>query len=189
MRPGELLDSIREHYLARLLASATEAGSSPDLIMEPAHLTRDGQAAVEGNLALPYRSDFVLTADGRAVRSVLVDTDSMLSFEPVAFAWDDRLAVSINPFQWNRCECNLTEGPSRPDWEPFRLWFLKCFEERATQEDGLHGCVHFMSDPEAVPGGFCLEVDFGSGPVESFEELLDVVAEAGFGRCRIGGGA
>ena len=42
-------------------------------------------------------------------------------------------------------------------------------------QDGLTGIIHFVSEPEEHDGVVEFEVDFGSAPIEAFEELTELL--------------
>ena len=43
----------------------------------------------------------------------------------------------------------------------------------------ISGVIHFISDPKREDVATIFEVDFGSAPVEAFEELLDAFQASG----------
>jgi len=182
---GQILDRIRELYIEHLDAALTEAMKMPgaQVIVEPAFRTKTGDLAREGALSLPLRCDLF---DGTTM--VRVDSTRRISFEPFDFAWAGSLQVRMEPFFWDSCPLRL-EGP-RPAWTPLTDWFARWFDEadrRAPAYDGFYGVIHFLSDPAPSGAAFETSVDFGSAPVEAFEQLLDAAQALGARRLRIGG--
>ena len=186
MHLGELLDQVRSYYLNRLAAEVNETDGKYHLIIEPAFRNADGTYATEGALELPCRKDLGLTEEGKVTKLLTVDTEDMLSFEPITFAWENGVQVSLHPFQWNYCPCEIAGSTASPNWSPVKQWFLKWFEETPEENGSLMRCVHFMSDPEPTGSGFSLEIDFGSAPVEAFEEFIDSLGKTGFQELKIG---
>lgn len=182
---GQILDRIRALYLEHLDAALSKAMKSPGarVIVEPAFRTKAGDLAREGALGLPLRGDLF---DGTTL--VRVDSTRSLSFEPFEFAWAGSLQVRMEPFFWDSCSLRL-EGPA-PAWTPLTDWFARWFDEddqRAPAYEGFYGVVHFLADPAPSGPAFESSVDFGSAPVEAFEQLLDAAGALGARRIRIGG--
>lgn len=184
MSLGKLLDEIRDYYLQRfevLVEERRQAGAQ--VVTEEALRRADGEVVTDGPLALPMRTDLVaFPADGAAPENLLIDTEKMLAFEPVTFTWEGGLAVRVEPFQWNWCTLELEgEGITA---DPLRAWFMRWFDRPPTGGPWQE-VVHFMSDPVSRETGAAVSVDFGSAPVDAFEELLDAVRDTGAKRVRL----
>jgi hypothetical protein len=184
---GDLLDKIRQYYLDRYIATAEQRmANTADVVLEPALRNSDGEVVVEGELQLPLRIDLVVLQNGEAKESLTIDTDGMLSFEPISFDWSDSLQVSLAPFQWQQATLRMPV-PRKADWQPLIDWFWHWFgEEDDNAGEELLGAVHFLSDPEVSKKMVTFAIDLGTAPVEAFEELLDAVAMLGVGKCQIG---
>jgi hypothetical protein len=185
MTPGELFDEIRGHYLSRFGDHVDEVvAENPSVAVEVAFRDANGHAVREGTLQLPARSDLVVITNDEAAESHLIETESLLSFDPFEFDWDG-LQVSIEPFRWEECQVTLYRSGSF-DYRPLVAWFEKWFAET---EDGdaesFLGAVHFLSDPTESAGSASLMVDFGSAPVEAVEELFDAVLKSGVERVNL----
>lgn len=181
---GQILDRIRALYIEHLDAALTEAMKTPEarVAVEPAFRTKAGDLAREGPLGLPLRGDLF---DGTAM--IRVDSTRRISFEPFAFKWAGSLQVRMEPFFWDACPLRF-EGPP-PAWTPLTDWFDRWFdreEKRAPAYDGFYGVIHFLADPAASGTAFRSSVDFGSAPVEAFEQLLDAVQALGIRKLHIG---
>jgi hypothetical protein len=86
MTVGQLLGDIRDRYLTEFrecIAYVKENGM--EAMCEAAYRDEDGALTREGTLNFPMRLDVVGVADGEAKDTLRVDSDSMLSFEPIDF--------------------------------------------------------------------------------------------------------
>jgi hypothetical protein len=189
MTVGELLDRTRSHYLAQLTRSWADARRRPgvDVVTEVVLCDVTGAAVREGVWSLPCRLDTCLLQNGEVVDSSMVGTERLIAFAPLEFEWSSGLSVRLAPFPWDYCELRLGSPLSGP--AHFRAWFDRWFDaEDSHPEDavGFRGVVHFMSDPEVGDGVTRLLVDFGSAPVEAFEQLLDAAVASGQTSVQIG---
>jgi len=190
MTVGQLLDAIRNRYLkqfCRCIAEVQKAGMEP--MAEAAYRDEDGGLAREGVLSLPMRLDIVGFAEGEAKGTFRVDSDSMLSFEPIDFEWSGGLPTRLAPFHWDGCHIRAAGIRQETNWAHVRGWFDRWFDgedSRQPDGDGLCGVIHFLSDPEHDGGTTSFEVDFGSAPEEAFEEFLDALRDSGATRIEIG---
>jgi hypothetical protein len=57
---------------------------------------------------------------------------------------------------------------------------------RQPDSQGFYGVVHFLSGPKVKGSSATFEVDFGSAPVETFEEFLDALKDVGAKKFEIG---
>ena len=160
-----------------------------EAMCEAACRDEGGALAGEGALNLPMRMDVVGFADGEATDTIRVDSDSMLSFEPIDFEWSGGLPTRITPFAWDACDIRAFGIPQATDWMHLRGWFDRWFDgedTRQADEHGLYGVIHFLSDPQREGGATIIQVDFGSAPIEAFEELLDALRDLGATKIEIG---
>ncbi len=179
---GQLLDQIRDYYVSRFIDAINEHSSSDGVTVahEPAFCNANGEVVTEGALSLPARGDLLVIRDGAVVDSVQIDTEGMLSFEPVEFEWpENNLNVELRPFQWNWMQLRIFGLKTDADWTPIRDWFIGWFQENDPADDELLCGVHFLSDPEYGHDYSQLTIDLGTAPVESFEELLDAIGQLG----------
>jgi hypothetical protein len=116
----------------------------------------------------------------------LVDSDRLLTFEPIRFAWSGELTVTLGPFQWDNLTVRIPAAEGPADYGPLVDWFREWFREDEDGAGELLGVVHFLSDPEAAEGEVRLTADLGSAPVEAFEGLLDAVAALGVAKAVLG---
>ncbi|WP_442510521.1 hypothetical protein SH528x_002146 [Novipirellula sp. SH528] len=189
MALGQLLDQIRDYYVNRFIDAINEHSAADDVTVahEPAFCNADGDVVTEGQLALPARSDLLMIRDGAVTDSLRIDTDGMLSFEPIAFDWaESNLNIDLRPFQWNWVQLRIFGLQPDADWMPIRDWFVRWFQKSDPTDAELLGGVHFLSDPEDGDGYAQVSIDLGTAPVESFEELLDALAQLGANCVQIG---
>ena len=189
MALGQLLDQIRDYYVNQFIGAINDYSAADDATIahEPAFCNADGNVVTEGRLALPARGDLLIIRDGVVSESLEIDTDGMLSFEPIAFDWpENNLNVDLQPFQWNWIQLRMYGLQADADWTPIRDWFIRWFQENDPADNELLGGVHFLSDPEAGDGYLQVSIDLGTAAVESFEELLDAIGQLGADRVQIG---
>ena len=187
MSLGELLDRVRQQYVERFIKTRDEllAEQNTRLILEPELRGSDGVIATEGALQLPLRTDMAVIRDGGA-KTLSIDTERMLSFEPISFMWGAGLEVRLAPFQWDAMRLQVPV-PETTRWQPLQHWFWHWFKEDAGEHnEALAGAVHFLSDPEVSDGAVTFAVDLGTAPVEAFEDLLDALEIMGVKHCEIG---
>ena len=186
---GQLLDEIRDYYINRFIDAINEQSLADGVTLthEPAFCDSNGDVVTEGELAVPSRVDLLVISDGAASDSILIDTDGILSFEPIAFDWPENdLNVDLHPFQWNWMQVRIFGLKTNTDWAPIRDWFIGWFQENDPADGELLGGVHWLSDPEYGEDYSQLSIDLGTAPVESFEELLDAIGQMGATRVQIG---
>ena len=186
---GQLLDEIRDYYINRFIDAINEQSLADGVTLkhEPAFCDSNGDVVIEGELAVPSRVDLLVISDGAVSDSILIDTDGILSFEPIAFDWpENNLSVDLQPFQWNWMQVRIFGLKTNTDWAPIRDWFIGWFQENDPTDGELLGGVHWLSDPEYGDDYSQLSIDLGTAPVESFEELLDAIGQMGATRVQIG---
>jgi hypothetical protein len=186
MRVGELLDQVRQYYLDGFIKVRDEllAEHNTRLILEPELRGSDGAVVTEGALQLPLRTDMAVIKDGGA-KTLSIDTERMLSFEPVSFRWGAGLNVRLRPFQWQAMRLQVLLPETR-SWRQLQDWFRRWFKEDAGEHNDMMGAVHFISDPEFSAGAVTFAIDLGTAPVEAFEDLLDALEMMGAQHCEIG---
>jgi hypothetical protein len=184
---GQVLDQIREYYVHRFMLAAERnaATKGSRIVLEPALRDAAGNPAVSGPLGLGLRRDMAFLRNGAVAAFTTVDTEGMLSFDPVEFDWG-ALRVSMGPFRWQQVSLRMPR-PQPTDWQPLKDWFWRWFRPELDGDDHtLLGAVHFLSDPEVSDNAVVFSADLGSAPVEAFEELLDAIVALRVSRCQIG---
>ncbi|MGS0896115.1 hypothetical protein ACVBGC_26820 [Burkholderia stagnalis] len=184
MTVSELLRAIRQPYVDLL----AKAAAQPAAIAEPAYRQADGALATEGPLALPCRADIMPAEGESAGRPAMVDSATQLEFEPFAFDLD-AAAVSIRPFVWDWVTIEADGLDEHAAIDAFKSWFFAWFDaddENAPAEDGLHGIVHYLSEPARTEQGWRVNADLGSAPGTAVEDLLFRLVDAGATRITLG---
>lgn len=187
MRLGEILDQVRAYYLKRFV-EATRKYSKDEIETEAALRNKTGELQCDGRFALPVRVDILVGSKSKMNESITIDTERMLSFEPIEFPWEEQLQVSLRPFQWNWIRVSIPEKRN-VDWKPVVEWFWKWFDKddcNKPDKDGLFGVVHFLSDPKTEGNKNVVFIDFGTSPVTALEEFLDAVVKTGANEVTIG---
>jgi hypothetical protein len=179
--PRRRLGPMRDLHVSDLLermARAIDAGS--DVAPEPLARTPAGALARTRVLHLPFRRDLGVSSGARMLHP-RIDTplDPTADPRPIALC-SGSFALRVTPFQWQAAELRLQGKAGALTWAPLRLWFLEWVQPRKGDEaPDLLGTVHSMSDPQDIPGGARLRIDFGSAPVDCVPELLDALARTG----------
>jgi hypothetical protein len=173
MTVTELLERIRHFYLTRFKQEIDDQRKNGfETIIEPELLDKSGLTITEGFFETPYRNDLFVLSDNKPIESIMVDTESKLSFNTVTLQWTDSLTVTIEPFQWNHLTIEFEDNNKNLDWTPIKNWFNDSFKEKInTGEFKL--VVHYISDPYKVDDKQLVDIDLGSGTIEVFENLLD----------------
>lgn len=191
MTLGDLLDQIRDQYLAPFRAAISEqAGAEPPstFVAEPILRDEDGEPAREGGLDLPMRGDLFILKDEPEGRNI--DSEALIGFDPVNVAGPNGLAVTFTPFVWDMLDVTLGGVViDDTDWTPLVDWFDRWFDEEEAHPvgpDGLSGVIHGLSEPADEDDAVVFTVDLGSAPVEALEELIEALALLGAASCRFG---
>ncbi|WP_293370956.1 hypothetical protein [Nevskia sp.] len=182
------------HYLSHFInvVNETRREGAELLVTEAAVLDEAGRPRLSGVLKLPLRQDIAAVNGGLVTKSLHIETDRMLSFEPLQFSWDHDLKVSLSAFQWNELELRLHGLPKRPSWSPLQDWFHGAFgdPQQVGDGNGFLGVAHFIDDPVIETGllsnSATIYVDLGSAPVEALEALLDAAAKVGARKLDVG---
>jgi len=185
----ELLNQVRDFYLNHFRDIVKEKRRLPrvTIITEPALHQPSGQVAREGTLNLPVRTDLVVRSTN-AKDTMQVATEKPLGFEPVVVDWAT-LKLELAPFHWEKCQAQVRGLPAQVDWHPVVDWYERWFDEfdkKVALKKNFQEVVHRLEDPVSRQGEATLTVDFGSAPVNAFEEFLDALAQLGASSGKIG---
>ncbi len=178
MGVGELIEQIRSLYITALQDALIARAA---LQVEPIENRPVGAGQPSGTRArlLPRRHDGIAANAEGGEMPFAVDSEGVLGFEPLSFAWGDDLSVRLLPFCWDFVEFevpnaglkNVAENLS--DWH--ERWFTPDKKRVAAVDVGLLGVLHALSAVADTGGNSVFQVDFGSAPVACFEDLLDVL--------------
>jgi hypothetical protein len=187
---GQVLDMIRAEYLKsfRATVQTLKARACSGVLTEVVLRDSEGHPVREGVLLLPMRIDALVAVGGQACERIDIGTDSMLSFERIAFNWNGNLEVIVSPFSWDNVTLRSPRFTQERGWGPLQTWFHRWFR---ADDDGAGepiGVIHFLADPTYRRTDITFTADLGSAPVEAFEELLDAFSNLGVPSVTIDGG-
>ncbi|MDB6028230.1 MAG: hypothetical protein JWM68_4453 [Verrucomicrobiales bacterium] len=190
MTVHELLHEIRSYYTRHVLEALAETPSEGSRVMREAAL-RDANGTLTSNglLGLPLRHDLYLISATQDPECFELDVNGLLSFEPATFNLGEEMPVlRMAPFQWDRCLLRVTGLWVAFDRQILRDWFHRWFDGDDTHqpnEQGFFGVVHSLSDPVIEGEVITFQIDFGSAPIEAFEQLIDVFQTLGATRIEV----
>lgn len=167
--------AVRESYLEVLLESLAtftdeHQPSAPEVMFE---LQRDEP--------LPYRlyrADMAANNNG-SPKIQDVNPSTHLSFEPFGLQVAKGVTATVDPFVWN--DVGIRTNSTMPA-EPVEGWavrWLDLEDKYPKDEHGLQGVIHSIVREDAAEGSTLLTVDFGSAPVESLSELIELAFHSG----------
>lgn len=108
-----------------------------------------------------------------------VNLSTRLDFSAVAAEGPVGARIALHPIAWNGVDFQVAPILDRPGLEAWALRWLDVNDDHPQDGDGLQGVVHSVSDPEDQDGSAKFSVDFGSAPVEAFEQLLTMLWATG----------
>jgi hypothetical protein len=122
-----------------------------------------------------------------AAPHIIAVQDTPVATDQAALVAPGPPPLEVFPFVWNACEfiwpSPVAFGQEFENW--YERW-MDLPECRSEDDDGLSGVVHSVTSPGARAGGWGIEVDFGSAPVEAMLELVQLPAFANAGSTRVG---
>jgi hypothetical protein len=133
----------------------------------------------------------ILSQENGAPQVTMIQLRSIPAGDTADILVGDQM-VRVQPFLWE--ECSIAFSCVDPKLVRSRLqeWLLHRIDKEETHtpdQDGLHGIVHSMSPLLGVGTRHHFVADFGSAPVEIFEEVLNLLVQAGAQRISVGGSA
>jgi hypothetical protein len=189
MKLGKIITDVRDDYLNGFTDSRSKISKEKRVIIEAAFRDGGGNLVEDGILNLPLRGDIFVMADNGSTESIRVDSKSLLKFQPFEFVWRNNLPVLVNPFFWDACDLRLQGIDLFANWQPLKNWFYKWFDsedKNQSDKNGFNGVIHFLSDPVNKDSLVVFQVDLGSAPVQSLEDLLEVFSNLGVKEVEIG---
>jgi hypothetical protein len=182
-----LLLRIRAAYV-ELLSGAVRAARAKgqEVNVEPLIRDADGAIVRDGALESGVRLDLVV-ARKRGLVEKRVDSARRIGFDPITIPWTPRLSVVLEPFTWDcaHVETDLGAKALTTVVSPWLERWIAPGDGRRRGRDGLHGVVHFASDPAKHRSGAAVSLDLGSARPEALYELFDALANAGARKVRI----
>ncbi|HEY7774096.1 MAG TPA: hypothetical protein VIC26_13005 [Marinagarivorans sp.] len=176
--------NIRNHYLNIYLdaiAAFKNTHAQPDV---------EALASVDGIQGQPEifrwrRFDLVDHAT-KPPQIANFNPETHVSFEPQSFTWQKKMKVRLEPIAWNNVEFECTElNMQKSQLEHWSIRWLDPQNKREVDNHGIGGRIHAVSYPVKKVNRHVFAVDFGSAPVQAFQELLQVLMLAGTKKVRI----
>jgi len=190
MNFGEIVNRARSRCTESLVEQINlRQAEGYQVIIEPAPRLQGGIAFAPDGLKLPLRYDLVFQDSLGVYHSENAKSTTLNFSESVFVTWEQRLKVELRSLCWDYMQIELFSVQDEPGWEGLRQWFLKWFDledNKKAQPNGLHGVVHFISDPILKDGRVSLFVDLGSASSDALAELFDEFIKLGSISCIIG---
>lgn len=168
MELTELLNKHREYYLSHFidLLNQSEDGATELLIElkndEPEELFR------------LYRYDLVTEKkDGHGITEF--NTDGFLNHQDIEFTVENKTIIH-SPIVWNGVEISIDDSSN--GFENVKRWAYKWLDIANAKSPGsnnLQGVIHSITKPEKLNNWTTFSIDFGSSPIESVIELLEIL--------------
>ncbi len=119
-------------------------------------------------------------------RAANFNPDTHVSFPPESFTWQKKLKIRLEPLAWNNVEFECADFAWREsllvNWA--ERW-LDPNNKMPTDNHGLGGRIHAVTQPQKKVNKTVFFVDFGSAPAKAVFELLNVLALAEVKKVRI----
>jgi hypothetical protein len=167
----ERLSLVRNHYIDAFLSAVSEADEA-EVVFEPVLRNSNGEAVGDGPLNLPCRVDVFQTTDGQ---SRMIDSPGAPKL-PDLIVSANGVGVTLRPFIWDYARVTVKHVDSPLPIDELKDWFDDWFdvdEEEPLLDNGLAGCIHFMSDPDKSDDQTQFTIDFGTAPEKAFATLID----------------
>lgn len=117
------------------------------------------------------------------LESTEIETQSTVTLEPVRFTFPPQLEVELVSLAWDDLRFDL-KGTVE-SWQPLEAWaelWLGVNDDTADGTDlrNLAEALHRVDRPLPYDGGWRVDMDFGSAPIEAFWSLLATFSRMGF---------
>jgi hypothetical protein len=109
-----------------------------------------------------------------------IHTDPYRLIEPFTVTHSSGVEVTIFPVVWNAVALSADSVPS--DIGPLTAWVWRWIDDgdkKPQDELGFAGIIHSISFPKHDGGVWTTTIDFGSAPVEAFDDLVRTLAQMG----------
>ncbi len=170
----EALNSARERFMftydSLLEAMKGQEKSAPEVMFE-----------APGDAPLPFRVkrvDYLVNENG-SLQTTLIEGAS-IPIAPREYKTAEGLRLTLKSISWQFVEfaCNKFDSSNSKFMEWCTYW-MDLDDKFASNEDGLSGVLHFVSNPECADEETIFYVDFGSAPLKCFSSLMEVLSEIG----------
>jgi len=170
-----IVDQVRAHYMAGYLDSLNSFRASHSPAGQEVLFEISRETTYPFRL---YRADMASnSADGLKIEEVNLSTH--LTFTPAQAEGLDGAQVELHPIAWNGVDFRVTPVLDRTALETWALRWLDVNDDREQDVDGFQGVIHSVTEPD-VQGAFVeFSVDFGSAPIEAFEQLVTTLWTTG----------
>ena len=123
-----------------------------------------------------YRVDMICADDGtNAVIEANLDQPTQIAETTET---KGQALVTIRPFAWNGVVIVARDG-ILADVDPWFLRWADIEDENENDDDGLGGVIHSLYVTERGDEEIEYSIDFGSAPIDAFEDLLDLLVASG----------
>lgn len=173
-----IVPQARDYYITRFMSAREEALKFGDAELEIPLCDDNGNIKTEGRLETSVKIDIVIFSSDNPIRSMNVDTESMLNFGGV-FVQCAGQAVQVYEFQWNCLRISMIAQSVSVVEGALLNWFNYWFDHEDDTLSPLFGCVHFISDPEWIGTKGATIIDMGTAPVSALTELITAIQSAG----------
>jgi hypothetical protein len=134
-----------------------------------------------------WRIDWAWRSPDRAVQLTECNLEPLESTALIGTYSEDGLEIDLFPIVWNAIQFRLKTV--RQDWNDYESWYdrwLDRDELRQPGRDHLSGVVHHASQPRFQNKRVEFQIDFGSAPMEAFEELIELIRKYRIASLQIG---
>ena len=108
-----------------------------------------------------------------------VNPSTHLSFEPFGLDFAEEVTAAVSPFIWNDVGIQINVTLPAEPVESWAVRWLDLEDRFPKDEHGLQGVIHSVVREDGADGSTLLNVDFGSAPVEAFNELIELAFNSG----------
>ncbi|MDZ7925097.1 MAG: hypothetical protein U5M23_13835 [Marinagarivorans sp.] len=112
--------------------------------------------------------------------------DTHVNFEPQSYVWQRKMKVRLEPIAWNDVSFECTDfNLQKSQLEHWAVRWMDPNNQRPVDNHGMGNRIHAVTFPERKVNRTEFFVDFGSAPIQAFQELLQVLMLAGTKKVRI----
>ncbi len=178
MTLDELLRKERSQYLMTFQLGLDQNKTAKSAIEVMLQITADENRHLPEVYQLNRYDLINVNAEGKYdLTEFNLDKDSVFKFQEQVYDING-MTVKVRPFVWNGCELTLDKKPT----ETFEGWARKWIDvndNKPVGADGLQNVIHSVTFPEEGNGKWTTSIDFGSAPINAFNELLKTLSGQG----------
>jgi hypothetical protein len=129
-----------------------------------------------------YRVDMIISDDGKNyVIEANLDQPTQI-FETTEER--ERSSITVRPFVWNGAVF-VTHDGGLADVDSWFLRWADIDDDNKGDDHGLGGVIHSLYVTEGASGLNEYSVDFGSAPIQAFDDFVDLLVAAGARRIEV----